>query len=428
MYEFEIIKSGGNLLEEIKLTEREAIQLTIDVGGFKGEELESAAWKKNGSLDGKRDKMTGEFSNRGTIKFIRKLQTLYESVEVEGKGKKRTYILRGKREQQIEIEDNRKFNGYTNDDNIMCKHVFNCLVEMDDYSIKSEYEWSITCDGYNPRKLNAEMIRVLFHELYLDEEHRLIYDDFSDYLKSYNRAMIKKAFKYLEFNKHIIVHNHFTAIKIDGEKIEIDAHTYSQFHTLQKEILDSWGVTVFLLRRLENSEKYAGMFEELNQLYERIGIKIAYKSFSVELLHNNRFDDISYQNFTESYFGKLVHNITNLKPKKTKYITLQNSFRIHNFLSILGLIIDDDHLQKLIDDTRPDKFAVYLILNDRDKKGIKMSKAYYQFKAEQYGFEALISGTAIINDDGNCVPENTDEITHAVTTYDVFDFDSLFLN
>ena len=57
-----------------------------------------------------------------------------------------------------------------------------------------------------------------------------------------------------------------------------------------------------------------------------------------------------------------------------------------------------------------------------------MSKAYYQFKAEQYGFEALISGTAIINDDGNCVPENTDEITHAVTTYDVFDFDSLFLN
>ena len=74
-------------------------------------------------------------------------------------------------------------------------------------------------------------------------------------------------------------------------------------------------MTVFLLRRLENSEKYAGMFEELNQLYERIGIKIAYKSFSVELLHNNRFDDISYQNFTESYFGKLVHNITNLKPK-----------------------------------------------------------------------------------------------------------------
>ena len=426
MYEFEIIKSGGNLLEEIKLTEREAIQLTIDVGGFKGEELESAAWKKNGSLDGKRDKMTDEFSNRGTIKFIRKLQTLYESVEVKGKGKKRTYILSGKREQQIEIEDNRKFNGYTNEDYIMCKHVFNCLVKMDDSSIKSEYEWSITCDGYNPRKLNAEMIRVLFHELYLDEEHRLIYDEFSDYLKSYNRAMIKKAFKYLEFNRHIIVHNHFTAIKIDGEKIEIDAHTYSQFHTLQKKILDSWGVNVFLLRKLENSEKYAGMFDELNQFYERMGIKIAYKTYSVELLNDKRFDDIQYQDFTEAYFVKLINNITNLKSRKTKYITLQSSFRIHNFLSIVGLIIDDEHLQKIVDDTRPDKFAVYLILNDRDKKGIKMSKAFYKVKADYEGMELMLSGAAITEKEEVVHKEQFDINTMAID--DVFDFDSLFLN
>lgn len=77
------------------VNEEEAINITIQ-HGYDGSEFETMAWKRRGCL----------IPDRTLEGLISKLLTIYSGVKFEGKGKKRTYILKDKK---VEVSE-RKFN------------------------------------------------------------------------------------------------------------------------------------------------------------------------------------------------------------------------------------------------------------------------------------------------------------------------------
>jgi len=409
-----------NVLTEIKLTELEAIQLTME-HGFDGEELESAKFKKLGCLDGAKDKVTGEFNNRAMIKFIRKLETLYHHVSVEGKGKKRIYTLSDVKAIQSKMQDDRKFNGYDEQDYLISKHVFNRLVEMDSSSIKSAYEWAIDCNAFNPAQINKEMVRSQFYDVFMDEDAEQVYNGFQRTIKDTNRSMIEKAFKWLEHENLVKVNDHYSGVKLDGRKVEIDKNTYDLFTSNKTVILKKYDVKFYSYQYHKNNETYAEMFEELEQLYDEMKMKLVFVSHSVQLLNTDIYHDVETDDFFNAYYGSLINKLDKKQSKSiNNYANLYNSYKSFSLLSTLSIVIkDNERLNQLIESKRPDYFAVYLILNDRYKKGIKMSDRFYQELDEM---ELMLSGTATTKDEES---NDTQTMCTHSTIDDIVDFDSI---
>lgn len=79
------------------MTEQEVIEYTI-TKGFDGEEFDTQAWKERGCL-----RTDGTYK-----KLINKLECCFEIVVVEGKGKKKDYILSNPKVKMTPLKDNRK--------------------------------------------------------------------------------------------------------------------------------------------------------------------------------------------------------------------------------------------------------------------------------------------------------------------------------
>ncbi|MCT1538433.1 MULTISPECIES: hypothetical protein [Lysinibacillus] len=388
-------------MKEVKLTELELIKLTMSYG-FNGSELNNPHFIEKGFL-----KNNGSYQS-----FTKKIDAICESWEKlrKKKGEPTFYLIRGLKEKADKTVDNRKFNGYDDRDYLISKHVFNRLVEMDDSSVKSAYEWSIDCNAFNPVQISKEMIRIQFHDLYMDEDSEHVYNGFQRYIKNNNRSMIDKAFKYLEHENLIKVTNHYSAVKLDNQSVEIDKNTYDTFTFNKTVILKKYDVSAYVYKYLINNEKYTEMFEELEQLYDEMKMKLVYVSHSVEILNTNIFHEIETEDFYNAYYSRLIEKVNKLESKSINaYANLYSSFKSYSLLSTLSIVIEDNkRLNQLIESKRPDYFAVYLILNDRYQKGIKMSDRFYQELDEM---ELMLSGTAIskkeTQDEG--VPKSTVE-------------------
>lgn len=88
-------------------------------------------WKTRGCLS----------PNRTLEALTRKLKTIYEIVEVEGKGKKRKYILKDKKEVVNEREYNYKGSVPTVDDYTMKEFIFSYLINNRIKSPKTYNKW-----------------------------------------------------------------------------------------------------------------------------------------------------------------------------------------------------------------------------------------------------------------------------------------------
>lgn len=404
----------------MKLNELEAIELTIDKG-FRGEELELSCWKKKGALDGKRCKVTGKYKEGNMIKFIRKLETLFDSVEVEGKGKKRIYILSGEKTVQSAMQDNRKFNGYDKNDYIMSKYVFNRLVAMDSKEIKSTYQWSVEVGALSTATITLQDVEDHFYDIYLGEDASTVHNGFISTIKNYNRGMVEKAFKYLQHLNLIDVTEHFTAIKLNGEKVAISKDTFDKFTAYKRRILNKYNVSVFGLKYLENSPKYADMNDELNQLYDDMGMKLVFIAQSVQLLSTATFDDVTFKVFTDAYYTQLINKMEKRTYNEGQFLSLFNRFKAFSLLSTLSIVVKDNaRLNELVEAHKPSYVDVYPILATRYMDGVKMSQRFLQDQSEM---ELALSGNTITKVEVEKVEEKLD-LTN-ITIDDVIDWNDI---
>jgi hypothetical protein len=106
------MNKGVNVMENT-FTEEQAIQITID-NRYDGSEFETSSWKQRGCLK----------PNRTLEVLISKLNTIYNHVEVEGKGKKRKYILTDKKEVVEGRKLNYKGSVPTSEDEIMKEYIY----------------------------------------------------------------------------------------------------------------------------------------------------------------------------------------------------------------------------------------------------------------------------------------------------------------
>ncbi|WP_107841842.1 hypothetical protein [Metasolibacillus meyeri] len=407
-------------MTETKLTELELIKLTMNYG-FNGSELNNPYFIEKGFL-----KSNGSYQS-----FTKKIDAICESWERLGKkkGEPALYIIRGLKRKADNIVDNRKFNGFDKHDYLISKYVFNRLVEMDvdDSRKNSNYGWSIDCKAFNPVQINKEMIRIHFRDLYMDEDSEQVYNGFQRYIKNNNRSMIDKAFKYLEDENLIKKTIHYSAINLDNQKVYIDKKKYDSFSSSRKFILDNYGLTVYNYDYLSDNEKYAEMFEELEQLYDDMKMKSVFISVSVELLNRDIFHEIGVDDFFNAYYSRLIEKMNKLQSKSINdYANLYNCFKSFGLLSTLSIVIKDNvRLNQLIESKRPDKSVIYSILFERHKKGKKMSDKFYETLDEM---ELMLSDIAISKKEEVSVKKYTSEkIAEPLTIDDIVDFDSIIV-
>jgi len=200
------------LLNEMVLTEKEFIELTIEMG-FQGEELETATWKKRGCL-----------KPNGTMeKLISKGLTHYFNIELvtndEGEiltGKNRRYTLRGLKTSPTQRITGNSTNGAkpTQFDDIIKEYFFNLLSKR---VAKRDEGWSETYNQWGTDWINQliisdsewasyhKQLKETFEEYSeLDEDHiRKIYMNVQENLRKNQRGLAVKSIERLEKEKRI---------------------------------------------------------------------------------------------------------------------------------------------------------------------------------------------------------------------------------
>ncbi|MEK4426914.1 hypothetical protein [Solibacillus sp. FSL K6-1523] len=361
-------------MAEIELSESEAIKLTI-THNYDGEEFESAKFKKLGCLDGQRDKETGEFNNRAMVKFIRKLQSIYESVRVEGKGKNRKYILEGKRNVILPMEDKRKNNGTTIFDVIISRFFFNRLVQKNTDKPKSTYNWAVDIGAYNPKLIKFERVKQIFGEMYYGQDNHFIYNQFVDYIKNRNRAVAANSFKLLKRCGLINTIEHMMGLNEEDKVVNIYRYEYETYTSRKNEILKSRNLNNFNYEYhlLKNDL----LKNDIDKLIEDTGYKRVWIAYEVTLLSTELFVDANYYSFQEAYWNKTAMLINDLKAEESKLYSFANVNKKFNLAKIIKSAgFDYEAIDSIIEKHKPTQDNIESTMNARNDKYFKMPDSW----------------------------------------------------
>ncbi len=396
-------------MNEMKLTEKELIELTVKYG-FNGSELTNKHFMEKGFL-----KDNGSYNS-----FKKKVDAICESWEKlrKKKGEPTYYIIRGLKEKASQTKDDRKFNGYNDSDYVMAKYVFNQLLKLKSNKVKSTYEWSIDCKAFNPAHINVEMIKQHFTDIYYDEDSHFVYEDFNDYIKGFNGGMIKKSFKWLEHENMIKVTSHYSGVNLHNKAMTIEKNTYDSFKKEEKAICDKYGANVYNYRKLRNNEKYADMFVEIDELYNSMSMTMVYVSYSVELLVDNYCFVVTDRDYYNAYYNQLIERMNKLQAKEYHKNTL-HQWRVFNLLSTLSIIVkDNERLNQLIEKKQPESFAIDYVLYERQLSGMRVSDKYKQTYEMMNELDNLVSGVVETDTKIDVPEQNTKHVSEHNTLKD----------
>lgn len=386
-------------MSKLTLTELEAIKLTIGYG-YDGEELQSAKFKKLGCLDGQRDKITGEFKNRAMIKFIRKLETIYEQVEVEGKGKKRQYTLSNKRDVMTQIQDDRVNNGLTQDDFVMAKHFYNMLSHINLENPRSYYQWATDTGAINPTLLKSDDVKSLSDSYYYGYDVGEIYKGFNKYIKNRNRQIGSNCINWLRRNEYIRTIEHHYAVDLHNQTHKINSDTYENFNEALNGILERYELSKFIYEEIlsakEINEKYIGAIEEINDLYEQFNLKKVWIAIQIVKLKDNQFE-VTRQDYIQAYYNKMMYSLENPKRKrKVKEDSYNDVFFVFNIAYLLKQSFKVSHkkIEQYIENHIPEKFAIDMVLINKpleeNEKGKFIKSSFgdnVEDKPQEYALE-----------------------------------------
>ncbi|RYI30575.1 hypothetical protein EVU96_09170 [Bacillus infantis] len=331
-------------VNQTTFTEEEAINITIQ-NGYDGSELNTKAWEQRGCLKPDR-----------TLKgLISKLETIYNSVEVTGSGKKRKYILQGKKDNVTEREFNYKGTLPTEEDLIMQEYIFNQIalhgVNNLTYRSWANYLGFVNVNEFNPE----ELIRVLkdfhygFPTIYNPNE---VVSTFLQTLNIRNKDVIEKSFKRLHKENRITVTEKYNVQYVDDEYDQINEELYNIIIGKIKLFIESKGVSYYVytqaLTSIYNTQKLKDLLKEVDEFMDdHFGIKKLFKSFHVYPNTRDIVREVSKTEFNEAYYNRLI-KLTTDRQKKDDYkdsIYFRKRFYNINTLILLdhiGINVNDE--------------------------------------------------------------------------------------
>lgn len=390
-------------MEELKLNEKELIELTIKYG-YDGSELNNPHFVEKGYLK----------NNNKYKKFIEKVESICESWEKlrKKKGEKHPYyIIRGLKpvdNVNLVIEDKRSIAQHDKNIEIMAKYLYNQLENGLNGNFFTLNKWMTKIGGFNPDKVDNKLIDTYFDKLYYGADLDSIKMTAKEYFKLRNQRVMGQMINHLKYKNLIEVHKKFGAVLIDDTYKIIEKDTYNKWRKELKELVESYGLKLNNYRYFLNREEYDELKEEI-ELYTRLtGIKNVFTTYNLYITDKNAdFDNVDFKQFQKAYNDKLIKHIIELPECDQKYQNYFNQrYKKFNYLMILKLSnwrIEID--EKLIERFEPNPFAIELmIINRKHHKG--MEQVYKRLRDETNEFKKAI----------------TDE------TVDIFDFPEEVLN
>ncbi|MFJ8263312.1 hypothetical protein ACIQ4I_15385 [Rummeliibacillus sp. NPDC094406] len=292
-------------MDKLILNTYEAIQLTIDKG-FDGSELNLKVWKEKGRLN----------KDRSLKGLISKLETLFDTVTVEGGGKKMKFILEGeKTEQAKRIHGNQ---GKENHENIVIKeYIFSNLVKCSDYRNLSYKGWGIVFGfpSIDENELREELTDMI-------KNRYLGYGKFnpSEVVSEAKYALDKRridtvelAFKHLESENRIKIEYIYTGISIDDNTlIELTEIDYEAIKEVTQDILKEYDVSYYeyitsqskIKIHKDSVRKAVKAVKEM--LHSEFKIYYAYKTCKVTVLKPETAHEVSKDEMLSAYFTRLL--------------------------------------------------------------------------------------------------------------------------
>lgn len=269
------------LINDLQLTEREFIELTIE-WGYKGEEFECKAWQERGCLK----------SNDGTHKkLISKGKTHFEIVTIKGTGSKRIYTLSGLKETPSERINGNSTNGKkeTEDDVIIREYFFNQLSKRISHK---EEGWAETINLWGSNWINQlevseseweayrnKLIEVFSEQSEITDEiiNKLI-ANIEDNLKKNYRSLAVKSIERLEREERIETELEFYQAYAKGSFVG----------SMIKQMAEDNGEKTVEYHNKLDEDKHSQIVAGLNELlepynmnYQRFKVVSAFPQFAI---------------------------------------------------------------------------------------------------------------------------------------------------
>ncbi|MFD1736392.1 hypothetical protein ACFSCX_07425 [Bacillus salitolerans] len=332
-------------------TEEEAIKITIQ-HGYNGSEFKTKVWKDRGCLS----------TNRTLDALIGKLETIYHIVEVNGKGKKRKYTLKNKKEEMTEREYDYKGTVPTEEEETMKEYFFHNLLK-DGLGFARPYSaWIKEFKLFQRNPFSSEDLMDEIKELHMGVlvNPKEIVSEFHKAINNYNKSLIENSFRRLEREGRITRSISYMFRTIDGNYEEVDEERYEEATTFKKELVESFDIeyTQYIQASFpfaHRSERMKEIIEEVNKQMEmEFGIKYMYQAIGISVIDEKVIKEVSKEDFDQAYFKKFIKLAQNRQESK-KYKETKSFWRrtyLMNTLKILSIILKDksvfDGLEELL--------------------------------------------------------------------------------
>lgn len=324
----------------MEINEQQAIQITID-HGYEGNEFNTAAWKKRGCL----------MPNRSLDGLIKKLETIYNHVKIEGKGKKRRYILKDKKDQATERKFNYKGRSETEEEKTMREYVFSQLLKVNNGKPNSFRKWGELIGLPDVSIIKAKEYGQVIKDSVADFKQsepdfnynsQEVVGKFINEIKIRNRSVISNSLSNLEKKNKIKVETVYIMDFINIGAIEVKKEQYED--TMQKlnKFLKEMNYSYFqYLQAVENVYKNNTDKRKIEKvqrfLKDEFHITMLYKLYKVKITDREEYRTVSKKKFNQAYVNRFVH-LTKKRQQKESYATslsFWQRFYLYNTLLML---------------------------------------------------------------------------------------------
>ncbi|MGD7025174.1 hypothetical protein ACQCVK_21670 [Rossellomorea vietnamensis] len=321
-------------------TEEEAINITIEQG-YDGSEFNTAVWNKRGCLT----------TNRTLDALIRKLETIYHHVEIEGRGRKRKYILENKKEEMSELEYNYKGTVPTEEEENMKEYLFNHLLNKGVGNARPISGWIREFDLFQRNAFSHDVLIEEIKELHLGvlNNSNEIVNEFINAINNYNKSIVENSFRRLGKEGRISRSISYIFKTVEGNYEEVDEARYEEATFFKKELVESHDIKysqyiqAYFSAGHKNTRMKSIIHEVDKQMAEVFGVDYMYQAIGVSIIDDKVQKIVSEDEFDQAYFQKFINLATNRQNRKD-YQETKSFWRrtyLMNTLKILLIILKD---------------------------------------------------------------------------------------
>lgn len=324
-----------------KLSEFEAIKRTNDTE-YIDKTLNTSTWINRKKLN-----------PDGQKALIKRLECFYSSVKVEGKGKKKVYIVDGLRDEPEPIKHNYKPKQLTEYDDVMKEYIHSTLTSHFDKS-NTKKELSFTWVGWAELfrlpthktlndKQSQQMIKSYFYQK-LDEKlynPREMASEIHHNINKRSVDVVRNSLQSLNREGKIQLTENYFKVNLNEELVEIEESYYNEISSFISSYLKVEGFKVYDYIKYKNSFK---VNEKLSKIIDRIdyelekmySAKFIFKSFKVELIESSS-KDVEIDKMFEAYYKRLI-DLSVSRQNKSNYKDSKIIWRRYYLLNLLIVI------------------------------------------------------------------------------------------